>query len=344
MVGRGDEDSGGRTWAREPRTDDDCNGMDASDRAIVVRGLTKRYAGRTVLDGLSFEVAPGEIFAVVGPNGAGKTTTVEILEGYRAPDDGAVRVLGLDPVRDGPALKPRIGLMLQDGGIYPSMRPPEALRLFAAFYPSPADPDELLRRVGLQDAARTRYRQLSGGEKQRLSLALALIGNPELAFLDEPTAQMDVRARRATWKVIRGLRAAGATVLLTTHDLEEAERLADRVAIVDGGRLRALGTPALLGHPTGPAGLCFRALPGVPLDGLATAVGGGRAAESLPGEYVLDLDTAPTPRHVAALASWLAERDVLVSDLHVGPARVTLEDVFLRLTSRNEAQGMVDDE
>ena len=307
--------------------------MDGTERAIWVRGLTKRYAGRAVVDGLSFDVARGEIFALLGPNGAGKTTTVEILEGYRAPDAGEVRVLGLDPARQGAALKPRIGLMLQDGGVYPSMRPLEALRLFAAFYPRPADPVELLDRVGLRGAARTRYRQLSGGEKQRLSLALALVGNPELVFLDEPTAQMDVRARQATWETIRGLIARGATVLLTTHDMEEAERLADRVAIVDGGRLRALDSPTALGRRAGPAGVGFRARPGVRLDGLAAAVGARRTGEDRPGEYFLELDAAATPADVAALATWLAERDVLASELWVGPGRASLEDVFLRLTA-----------
>src|SRR5581483_70617 len=151
----------------------------------------------------------GEVFALLGPNGAGKTTTVETLEGYRVPSAGTVRVLGLDPIADAPALKPRIGVMLQDGGIAPQMRPLEALRLFASFYARPADPRELLRLVGLEDAARTRYRALSGGQKQRLSLALALVGRPELVFLAEPTGGMDPRARRATWEIIRQLKATG---------------------------------------------------------------------------------------------------------------------------------------
>ena len=307
--------------------------MDATERAIVVRGLTKRYAGQTVVDDLSFDVTRGEVFALLGPNGAGKTTTVEILEGYRTPDAGVVRVLGLDPARDGRALKPRIGLMLQDGGVYPSIQPLEALRLFAAFYPRPADPAELLRWVGLEHAARTRYRQLSGGEKQRLALALALVGTPELVFLDEPTAQMDVRARNATWDTIRGLAERGVTVLLTTHDLDEAERLADRIAIVDGGRLRALDSPAALGRPARPEGLRFRARPGIRLDDLVTALGADRAGEERPGEYTVELDAPPTPAAVAALATWLAERDELASELQVGGGRSSLEDVFLRLTA-----------
>ncbi len=215
--------------------------------AIVVQGLTKRYDGRPAVDDLSFQVGRGELFALLGPNGAGKTTTVEILEGYRTPDDGRVRVLGLEPAREGAKLKPRMGLMLQDGGVYPAIRPLEALRLFASFYANPADPVELLGMVGLEDAARTRYRQLSGGQKQRLSLALALIGRPELVFLDEPTASMDPQARRATWEIVRRLQAEAVTVLLTTHFMEEAERLADRVAILHRGRLVALDSPAALG-------------------------------------------------------------------------------------------------
>ena len=304
--------------------------MSRAEPAITVRGLIKRYAGRAVVDGLSFDVAPNEVFAVLGPNGAGKTTAVEILEGYRRPDEGVVRVLGLDPSREGAALKRRIGLMLQDGGVYPQIRPLEALRLFASFYRCPEDPVDLLRLVGLEDAARTRFRQLSGGQKQRLSLALALIGRPELVFLDEPTAAMDPQARHATWDIVRGLKARGVTVLLTTHFMEEAERLADRVAILHRGRLRALGSPATIGRRSGSGGIRFSAAPGLPLDGLAGRLGARGAAEERPGEYAVDLEA--TPASVAALAAWLAERDVLVSELRV--AGRSLEEVFLRLTSR----------
>ena len=308
----------------------------AGDLALVVRGLTRRYGERTVVDDLSFNVRRGEVFALLGPNGAGKTTTVEILEGYRAPTAGTVRVLGLDPIRDAGRLMPRIGLMLQEGGVYPSLRPLEALRLFAAFYPSPADPVALLRLVGLEDAARTRFRQLSGGQKARLSLALALVGRPELVFLDEPTAAMDPQARRATWDVIRGLQADGVTILLTTHFMEEAEQLADRVAIVDRGRLVALDSPAALGRQEpDQAELRFRATPGLDLVSLGARLGARDAREERPGEYRLVLRV--TPAAVAALAAWLAERDVLLADLRVG--RQSLEDVFLRLTARAGAEG-----
>src|SRR5262249_28410783 len=188
----------------------------------------------------------GEIFALLGPNGAGKTTTVEILEGYRKPDSGTVSVLGLDPARQGSALKPKIGLMLQQGGLFPQITVREAMTLFAAFYPASEDPDALLARLQPRDVARTRFRQLSGGQRQRLSLGLALIGRPHLVFLDEPTAAMDPQARRATWNVVRSLQQRGTTVLLTTHFMDEAEQLANRVAIVDRGRLVALDTPARL--------------------------------------------------------------------------------------------------
>src|SRR5438045_505735 len=194
---------------------------DTARPAVEVRDLVKAYGGRTVVDGLSFAVDTGEVFALLGPNGAGKTTTVEILEGYRQPDAGSVRVLGLDPNRQGPALKPQIGLMLQQGGLFPQITAREALRLFAAFYPEAEDPDALLDQLQLRDAAATRFRQLSGGQKQRLSLGLALVGKPRLVFLDEPTAAMDPQARRSTWNIIRALSQRGTTVLLTTHFMDE---------------------------------------------------------------------------------------------------------------------------
>jgi ABC-2 type transport system ATP-binding protein len=190
---------------------------------VDVRDLVKTYAGRPVVDHLSFSVPPGEVFALLGPNGAGKTTTVEILEGYRKPDGGYVRVLGLDPSHQGAELKPKIGLMLQQGGLFPQITAIEALRLFASFYRDAEDPDALLDLLKLREVGRTRFRQLSGGEKQRLSLGLALVGKPRLVFLDEPTAAMDPQARRATWSIIRSLRGRGTTVLLTTHFMEEAE-------------------------------------------------------------------------------------------------------------------------
>jgi ABC-2 type transport system ATP-binding protein len=297
--------------------------------AITVDGLVRRYGDRNVVDGLSFEVRRGEVFALLGPNGAGKTTTVEIMEGYREASDGTVRVLGLDPIADAQRLKPRIGVMLQDGGVANVVRPLEALELFASFYARPADPHDLLKLVGLEDAARTRYRALSGGQKQRLSLAMALVGRPELVFLDEPTAGMDPQARRSTWEIVRSLKRDGVTVLLTTHFMEEAEQLADRVAIVDHGHLVALDAPAALGQASGPPDeLRFRAAPALPIGGLAGHAGLSEVREVRPGEYVADGQIDPST--VAALTAWLAERGALLAELRVG--RQSLEEVFLHLT------------
>ncbi len=224
-----------------------------STDAIVAERLTKQYDGRVVLDELDLSVRGGELFALLGPNGAGKTTTVEIIEGYRRPDGGTVRVFGHDPRHDAGSVRPQLGLMLQSGGLYSQLRPIEALELFAAFYPDPLEPVQLLAQVGLAHVARTRYRDLSGGERQRLSLALAIVGRPRLAILDEPTGAMDAQARRDTWAVLRELREGGTTILLTTHLLDEAEALSDRVAIIDRGRLVALGTPAELRRGLGVA-------------------------------------------------------------------------------------------
>ncbi|HVC32117.1 MAG TPA: ABC transporter ATP-binding protein [Chloroflexota bacterium] len=298
--------------------------------AILVEHLTKSYSGRLVVRDLSFEVRPGEVFALLGPNGAGKTTTIEILEGYRTPDSGSARVLGLDPRRDSTALHRRIGLMLQEGGFYPTVTPPEALGLFASFYEKPADPAALLRMVGLEDAARTRYRRLSGGQKQRLSLAVALVGQPELVFLDEPTAGMDPQARNATWEIVRTLKARGVTTILTTHLIDEAARLSDRVAIVDAGQLIALGTPAEL--TGGGVGDDLWLVPSAPLDvrDLVTLPSARSAREVLPGQYVLQTD-APLDLLVE-LSGWLRARGVVPRELRIGQG--TLEDVFLRLTGK----------
>ncbi len=295
--------------------------------AIEVRGLTKRYGATVAVDGLDLVVAPGETLALLGPNGAGKTTTVECCEGYRVPDAGTVRVLGLDPRRDARRLKPRMGVMLQDGGVYPLARPAEVLRLFARFHTDPLDPDALLERVGLADARRTRFRDLSGGQKQRLSLALALVGRPEVVFLDEPTAGLDPAARRRTWAHVEELRTAGVTVVLTTHLLDEAEHLADRVGIVDRGRLVALGTPDELTH--GDRGeVEFSAVAGLDVRAITAAVG-APVEEVRAGRYVIRADNHPTL--VARLAAWLEERGVALGELQAG--KRSLEDVFLRITA-----------
>jgi ABC-2 type transport system ATP-binding protein len=301
-----------------------------ADAAIDVVALEKRYGETRALDGITFSIASGEVFGLLGPNGAGKTTTVEILEGYRRQDAGDVRVLGVDPWRDGSQLRPRIGVMLQEGGLYPGIRPLEALRLFASYYDEPDDPERLLDLVGLRDAEHTLVRRMSGGQQQRLSLALALIGRPALVFLDEPTAGMDPHARATTWALIREMRDRGATVVLTTHAMHEAEELCDRVGIVHRGRLVAYGSPADL-TTTAAADVRFVATSGLDLEKLSRAVDvpAELLREPKPGEYVLDV--APTPAVVAALTAWLNDQDVLVRELRAG--RGSLEDVFLRLTT-----------
>jgi ABC-2 type transport system ATP-binding protein len=219
--------------------------------AVVVDDLVKRYGTVNAVNGLSFAAPEAAVTAVLGPNGAGKTTTIDICAGLRRPDAGASRVLGLDPQRDRARLRERVGVMPQPAGsgvagIYPTAKPLETLRLFAAMYRRPHDVDALADRLDLHRVAGTPWRRLSGGEQQRLSLALALVGRPELVFLDEPTAGLDLHARRATWTLVEELRAAGVTVVLTTHALDEAERLADHVVIVAGGRVAAAGTTAEL--------------------------------------------------------------------------------------------------
>ncbi|HZP28605.1 MAG TPA: ABC transporter ATP-binding protein [Acidimicrobiia bacterium] len=298
--------------------------------AIEVEGLEKRYGPTRAVDGISLSVATGEVFGLLGPNGAGKTTTVEILEGYREPDEGSVRVLGLDPVRDGAKVRPRIGVMLQEGGLYPGIRPLEALRLFASYYDDPDDPDRLLDLVGLREAEHTLVRRMSGGQQQRLSLALALVGRPELVFLDEPTAGMDPHARATTWQLVRELRDHGVTVLLTTHAMDEAEQLCDRVAIVDHGRLVACGTPSELTNAAASDEMRFTAMAGLPTGKLAAAIGldPSRVRERRPGTYVVE--AMATPELVADLAVWLRDEGIRIGELQAG--RRSLEEVFLRLT------------
>ena len=299
-----------------------------SGPAIEVDGLTIRYGEHVAVDAVSLRVEAGEVFALLGPNGAGKTSTVETLEGYRRPTGGSVRVLGLDPVADHAELTTRIGVMLQQGGVYTAARPDEVLRLFAAYYDQPADPEELLERVGLADRRRSAWKSLSGGEQQRLSLALALVGRPQVAFLDEPTAGIDPSGRQLIRRVIAELRDRGVTVLLTTHDLDEAEKLADHVAIIDHGQVLAVGTPAELMAGGDHEQIHFGAAPGLDTGALSAHLG-VTVTEDAPGEY--RVDAAPSPATVAALTAWLAERDLPLGDLRAGRQR--LEDVFLRLTA-----------
>ena len=294
--------------------------------------LTIRYGDRTAVDGISFEAGSGQITALLGPNGAGKTSTVETLEGYRRPSSGSVRVLGLDPVDDHRALVARIGVMLQSGGVATGMRPTEALRLFASYYEDPIDPDEMLDLVGLSDHRSSTWRSMSGGEQQRLSLALALIGRPEVAFLDEPTAGIDPSGRQVIRRIITDLRDRGVAVLLTTHDLDEAEKIADHVVIIDRGSVIADGSPVDLMRATQGEDVRFGAPAGLDIVALSARIGAA-VTEPSPGEYVVT--TPATPAVVAEITAWLAENDLPLADLRAGRRR--LEDVFLRLTTESAA-------
>jgi ABC-2 type transport system ATP-binding protein len=300
--------------------------------AVEISDLVKSYGRTTAVAGLSMRAESGELTAVLGPNGAGKTTTIEICEGYRRADAGTVRVLGLDPVRDAKSLRPRVGVMLQSGGIPTTARPADYLKVMASFYANPVLPALLLDRLGLVESANTPFRRLSGGQQQRLALAAAIIGRPELIFLDEPTAGLDPQARLATWDLVTDLRASGATIILTTHYLEEAERLADQVVIVDHGTLVTQGTPAEL---TGSQGqLRFRAEPGLDTSGLLGALPSDSVVKESPaGAYLVELPGGVDPQVVATVTAWCAEQGVLAKNLRIESR--TLEDVFLELTGRD---------
>jgi ABC-2 type transport system ATP-binding protein len=307
--------------------------------AVVVDGLVKRYGDRTVLDGVSLSISAGELVAVLGPNGAGKTTTVEIIEGYRRGDGGRVTVLGMDPATGGPALRSRVGLMLQNGGIDPRAQPLETLRQYGRFHRDPRDADELIDLVGLRTVARTRYRRLSGGERQRLGLALALVGRPEVVVLDEPTAGMDPEARAATRAIVADLRSTGAAILLTSHDLTDVERLADRICILDGGRIVAAGTAAelaarvardvrfTLDQPLPPADL--QALQGA----VAVARPGAVVTSDRDAGHYRIAGVVPDAPLVGALAAWCASTDRLIVEMRT--AGGTLEDTYLALVGEH---------
>lgn len=290
------------------------------------------YGEKVAVDRLSLVVERGTITAVLGPNGAGKTTTLETCEGFRRPQQGHVRVLGLDPHRDRRTLLPRIGVMLQSGGAWSGVRADEMLRHVARLHAHPLDTDMLSDRLGLGDCGRTPYRRLSGGQQQRLGLAMALVGRPELVFVDEPTAGMDPQARRTTWELLEELRADGVTVVLTTHHMDEAERLSDRVHIIDRGRMVASGSPAELTHSAARARLRMT-LPA--LDGAArTELGAilGEAMEVDLREGMVQVSAPADGATLAAVARWYEHHEVLPVSLTLGQR--TLEDVFLELTGR----------
>jgi ABC-2 type transport system ATP-binding protein len=297
---------------------------------IRVSGLRKTYGETRAVDGVSFEVQPGTIFGLLGPNGAGKTTTVEVLEGLRQPDGGDVRVLGVDAVRDPDRLKPRIGVSLQTAALYPKLTVVEILDLFRGFYPKGRSTEELVTLMDLGEKRTTRSQDLSGGQRQRLSVALALVNDPELVFLDEPTTGMDPAARRALWDVIEGLRSMGRTVLLTTHYLEEAEVLCDRVAIMDHGRILEEGTvEELVSRRFKERAVRFDTIDSLP-DRQLAAMPGVASVKHEDGDTLLY--TSDVPATIGAVLD--AAEAAGVEPANLGVRRATLEDVFLDLTGR----------
>ena len=301
-----------------------------TEAVIRVDGLRKLYGDLVAVDGITFDVRPGEVFGLLGPNGAGKTTTVEVLEGLRKPDGGSVAVLGVDVVNDSAALKPRIGVSLQNAALYPKLTVVELLDLFATFYPKSRPTDELIELMDLGEKRKSRTQELSGGQKQRLSVALALVGDPELVFLDEPTTGMDPAARRMLWDVIERMKGDGRSVLLTTHYLEEAEILCDRIAIMDHGKILELGTVnELVDRRFHERAVRFDAIEGLD-DARLTAMPGVTSTVREDGEVVLY--TRDVPATIGAVLDASEELGKEPGNLAV--RRATLEDVFLALTGR----------
>ncbi|WP_405648225.1 ABC transporter ATP-binding protein [Streptomyces uncialis] len=299
---------------------------------IEVQDLRKSYGGRTVVDGISFSVGEGEIFGILGPNGAGKTTTVECVEGLRVPDTGRIRVAGLDPVADHPALTRVLGAQLQESELQGKLTVREALELYAAFYPRPLDWRPLAERLGLTAKLTTRFAKLSGGQKQRLFIALALIGAPRIVVLDELTTGLDPRARRDTWELIEDIREQGVTVLLVTHFMEEAQRLCDRIALIDNGRVTALDTPrGLITRAAGSTIISFT--PSAPLDDEELA-----ALPALASVAHKDgrITLGGSDETVNAVVSLLARHRITAHQLRVTDA--TLDDAFLDLTTTRDTR------
>jgi ABC-2 type transport system ATP-binding protein len=305
---------------------------DVEMSVITVNDLRKHYGDVKAVDGISFEVQEGEIFGFLGPNGAGKTTTIECIEGYKTPDAGSLTVLGLDPQRNGYALKERIGIMLQETAVYPDLRVSEILQLFASYYRDPVNPDVLLEMVGLEEKKRAFVRDLSGGQRQRVVFILALINDPELLFLDEPTAGLDPQSRRAVWDWIRFAREKGKTIFLTTHYIDEAENLCDRVAIVDHGKIIALDTPRrLMANLSVEQKIAF-VVDGALSSAKLKAVIPGVTKVVAEGQGAFTIYAAQIQPALKALINLAESNGFTLLGLTVEGA--TLEDVFIQLTGR----------
>jgi ABC-2 type transport system ATP-binding protein len=307
----------------EASVDGDVRDAGRADIAVSVRGLTKSYEGTPAVRGVDFEIHQGEIFALLGPNGAGKTTTVEILEGYRSRDGGDVSVLGYDPGRQAKQIRPRVGIVLQSTGVDRYLTVEETVAMYAGFYPHPRPVDEVIALVGLVEKRNARVLKLSGGQQRRLDVAIALAGDPDLLFLDEPTTGFDPSARREAWEIVKSLSELGKTVLLTTHYMDEAQYLADQVAVIAAGRIVATGTPETLGGRNSSRELVrFRLADGA---GLPTEFG-ARAV----GDGSLELEPGNLTKAIHELTGWALENGVLIQSLEI--LRPSLEDVYLELT------------
>jgi ABC-2 type transport system ATP-binding protein len=315
---------------RAATRDGDAGAMTA---VIEVQGLHKQYGATVAVDDVSFTVAEGEIFGILGPNGAGKTTTVECVEGLRAPDRGSVSVLGLDPQRDRAELTQQLGVQLQDSQLPERLKVAEALDLYSSFYRDPADWRALMEQLGLADKATTPFKKLSGGQKQRLSIALALVGNPRVAVLDELTTGLDPQARRDTWELIEGVRDRGVTIVLVSHFMEEAERLCDRVALIDRGRVAVIDTPAALAEQAvTEQRIQFR--PSGPLDDALISALPEVTSVIRRGDAVVVTGNSDA---LSAVISVLARNQVIARQLRVDQG--SLEDAFLELTGRGGSNG-----
>jgi ABC-2 type transport system ATP-binding protein len=307
------------------------NAAGATQPAVAVRGLRCSYANVEAVKGIDLEIARGEIFALLGPNGAGKTSTIEILAGFRRRSGGEVEVLGADPARGGRRWRGRIGIVLQECRPEPELTVRECVALYAGYHRRPRDVEETIARVGLGELAGRRCERLSGGQQRRLDVALALIGDPELLFLDEPTTGFDPAARRAAWELVRGLRDLGMTIVLTTHYMEEAERIADRIAVIAGGEIVASGTPRTLGaRELMEATISFTLPPGLGHGELPASLG----ATGDSGAGAVRISAADPVAALNALTRWALERDLPLPDLEV--RRPSLEDVYLQLTQPPE--------